>query len=421
MARFRRRELPPSQQYSSLATRAYDPYAPGGGKWSNWHEHLKGSQTFPAFEEMTDQVNPGYFRAEREGTLKPVSPMSRLKQQDIVVPGGGEMEIAPVRSPFKTQLRVDGYFYPNGSELPRPTNMAEPPSMLSLQRALARAQTDAWDALTFAAEFRSTLETVIGLRSRCLRLFDRLISTVASRAKRTSKGVDIAKLVSEVWLELRYAWRPLIYDIEDINEAIQRLQAGVETPLRRAYDTEKAHSEKSSSTASTTITVGAAGSLGYAGYAIRQDSTSSVEISLHSSVGVWVTTRVATMADPLVTAWELIPYSFVLDWFISVGDMLAAFSPFATGHLAYATLGVKTTQIERSSNTIIPQAGYVVYKNSMIACSRTRTTTSYVRRIANPKPTLGVQIDLSTFKVLDLVALWLSQNSSITKRLLRHF
>lgn len=415
MARFRRRDLKPSPYTSSCRFREW-----WISRWGNWSTRPDGVGSFTGFEEMTDQVNPGYFRAEREGTLKPVAPMSRIRQEDIVMPGGGMIEVQ-TNPDQKYQVEVGGYFYPSDREMPQPVNMPEPPSGAVLQRALARAQTDAWDALTFTAEFRSTVETVIGLRKRAISVVDRLSQRVASRAKRTAKATDIAKIVSEVWLELRYAWRPLLYDMADIEEAIGRMQAGIEDPLHRAYETENSSARETSNFVQTSVKLAGSSTLGLPGCVISQRSISTVEVKLHASVGLQVRTREVTMTDPFVTAWELVPFSFVLDWFVTIGDILAAFSPFATGELRYATLGVTTTQIETASNLIVPQPGMKLVSSSMSACTRTRTTTSYVRRLASPQPTLALQVDLSAFKILDLVALWLTQNASLTKRILRHF
>lgn len=415
MARFRRRDLEPFPYTSSARYREW-----WISRWKDWRTLPTGGGAFTGFEEMTDQVNPGYFRAEREGSLKPVAPMSRIRQEDIVIPGGGMIEVQ-TNPNQKYQVEVAGYFYPNDREMPSPVNVPEPPSAAVLQRALARAQTDAWDSLTFAAEFRSTVETVIGARERAMSVVDRLRQRVASKVKRTTKATDIAKIVSEVWLELRYAWRPLLYDMHDIEKAINRMQAGIEDPLHRAYDTERVTAKETSTFAQTTVKLPGTSALSFPGCLISQRRISTVEVKLHASVGLQVRTREVTMTDPFVTAWELVPFSFVLDWFVSIGDVLAAFSPFATGELRYATLGVTTTQIEMASNLIVPRPGIGVESNSMSACTRTRTTTSYVRRLASPQPTLAWQVDLNAYKILDLVALWLAQNASLTKRILRHF
>jgi hypothetical protein len=38
------------------------------------------------------------------------------------------------------------------------------------------------------------------------------------------------------------------------------------------------------------------------------------------------------LANPLLTGWEVTPYSFVVDWFIGVGDFLSAVNAFTGGY-----------------------------------------------------------------------------------------
>lgn len=128
------------------------------------------------------------------------------------------------------------------------------------------------------------------------------------------------------------------------------------------------------------------------------------------------------MTDLAVTAWELVPYSFVLDWFITIGDMLTAFSPFATGSLKYATLATKTVTTYRSVNAMQPIPGYSITSlKSSVPCIQQKVDTTYNRVLANPVPTLAFDVQLNKSKILDLVALWLVGNKKTLTRLLRHF
>lgn len=38
------------------------------------------------------------------------------------------------------------------------------------------------------------------------------------------------------------------------------------------------------------------------------------------------------LTNPLLSGWEVIPYSFVMDWFVGVGDFLSAVNAFTTGY-----------------------------------------------------------------------------------------
>lgn len=60
----------------------------------------------------------------------------------------------------------------------------------------------------------------------------------------------------------------------------------------------------------------------------------------------WHAASQLDLVNPLSLGWELVPFSFVLDWFIPVGNMLEALTAhaglvFVGGHYSYVTRGRK--------------------------------------------------------------------------------
>lgn len=395
------------------------------GKWYPWHWLGEVSPTnFIDYntQTMTDQKTPGYFKAVREGTAIPVSPMN--SQTTTVVRSTGRYQVVHARKSNPTNSKyeydLDGSFYGSQQWGIKPT----PPVVdgnVALQEALSRAQSDCYDALTFAAEFRKTVESVVTLRSRAMTIFERFNERVrATGRKKRYRGLEASQILAEIWLELRYMWRPLVYDMMAAEEAIRRLAEGIEDPLQRAYATREGSA--SSSTAyqdSTIVLAGASGSV--AGLNVAATHTVNVDVSVHAAVGLKVTTREITMLDPVVTAWELVPFSFVLDWFVTIGDMLTAFSPFATGQLQYASLATRTTTTYRSNFRIVPSPDFQYESGSPETITLTKLVEEYVRVKATPQPTLAVDINLNIAKLIDLVALWSVINRKTILRLLRHF
>jgi hypothetical protein len=47
----------------------------------------------------------------------------------------------------------------------------------------------------------------------------------------------------------------------------------------------------------------------------------------------YLTLQDVGLTNPLLTGWEITPYSFVLDWFVGVGDFLAAVNAWNTGYV----------------------------------------------------------------------------------------
>lgn len=394
--------------------------AASSSAWGSWStiSSAPGHIVTNGSKSMTDRKTPGYFRAKREGGLIPTSPMSATDRTVVASPHGGQLAVRSGASDF--QIECVGQMR-GTSSLPAPPTLPEIGWEPAMQQALARAQMDAWDALTWLAELRSTLATLTGFRERADRLYDRLAQSVNARS-RARAGIDRAVIASEVWLELRYAWRPMLYDMQDIMEAIQRLQAGITDPLHRAYGTvDEEKSQTDTIINGNFQTPGSGGVVGFAMFTVSQIRKVTVRRSHHASVGVQVTTRDITAMDPLVTAWELVPFSFILDWFVTIGDMLAAFSPFATGQLRFATLSSELEIVTEHSHRIIPSPS-ATYLSGQTAPFTTLTTQAYkARRDESPTPTLAVDVNLDAYKILDLVALWFGFNQKHLRRILRHF
>lgn len=389
----------------------------------NWFGGFSGANyVYYNTQTMTDQKTPGYFKAVREGTAIPVSPMSSTKETIVLSTGRYQAVHSNKSNPSDCyEYDLDGYHYGGNALWGTSPSAPSLDGNVAVQEALSRAQNDCYDALTFAAEFRKTVEGVVTLRSRAMTILERFNERVRSsaRAKRF-RGHEASQILAEIWLEIRYMWRPLVYDMYAMEEAIRRLAEGIEDPLQRSYASREATTSNISSFTSGTINLpGVTG--GIAGLNVICSLSTIVEKRVHAAVGLKVTTREVYMTDPVVTAWELTPYSFVLDWFCTIGSMLSAFSPFATGQLQYASLATTTTTTYMSNFSLVPSSGYSRLSGKPQMLTHTRVVERYDRVKATPTPTLAVDVNLNVSKIIDLVALWLVGNKAFTTRLLRHF
>lgn len=369
---------------------------------------------------MTDSVRPGFFRAQRENKLKPIGPMSSTKVEYISIPGSA-MGLAA----FKAANKRDGYSFESSGDWgfayrnqQLGTVVTPPNKAVLLQEALSRAQTDAWDTLTFAAEFRQTVEGVVTLRSRAMTIADRVVSIVKHRRySKKFKSWALSDIVAQVWLELRYMWRPLVYDMMAMEEAYRRMAEQRVGSLQRSYasDTKSGTTVKSF----TDSWRGPSNEGGGGAFSAYVTQVETVTLTGHASVGVTIDTRAVTMTDPLVTAWELTRFSFILDWFITFGSMLSAFSPFASSQLQFATYSL--TSVRELRTSVVPRnsATFPIMEGSVLPSTTITTETSYARTLEVPSPTLALDINLNVSKVLDLVALWSVVNKKTISRLMR--
>lgn len=111
------------------------------------------------------------------------------------------------------------------------------------------------------------------------------------------------------------------------------------------------------------------------------------------------------MFDPAVTAWEVVPFSFIADWFINIGDAIAAFSPFATGTFKYATFSTTVEDIVTHSGYVSSRPGGRAIVEFSNPSTLTITETTYTRTLHTVTPNLSFKVNLNAAKIVDLVAL----------------
>lgn len=101
----------------------------------------------------------------------------------------------------------------------------------------------------------------------------------------------------------------------------------------------------------------------------------------------------------IVTAWELIPLSFVVDWFINIGDVLQSFfGSVLSDFQQAATISLKI------------ESGSCTYVHESTGCSVTVEVKGYMRNVINPSDYCRFfwEPDVSGYRTYDAAALsWL--------------
>lgn len=245
-----------------------------------------------------------------------------------------------------------------------------------------------FNAGVFLGEGREALSMIansaIQIR-KALSAVKRLDLVAAARALRVSPkryhGQKMTeKEISGRWLELQYGWLPLV---NDAYGAAQFLAHHLSAPFVQSY---KVRQRK--------VLVG------YAPAWVENAKSYTFTGTVHGQLIARLTEKdvvgLVGLKDPASIAWELTPYSFVVDWFIPIGNYLAARS------LAQSVKGsfVKTVTTRRKySCTGIESGSWMTrvhtqpnYHEIFVRMDRTVSTT--------------LSVPLPSFKTLDKVASW---------------
>lgn len=248
-----------------------------------------------------------------------------------------------------------------------------------VQEAASRIYSQGFDALTFLAEITDVRRQFLG-------------------AVKTLKSIPIPRDWKKIsttgeWLSARYGWRTLMYDVDDVSKTV------AEYNLKRAISSERAGRTY------TFKVIKDIPPTDYTHYTIDHVVVDNVTVGQRGMVSAEISVP-KVLINPIATAWELIPFSFVADWFVSVGSAIEAASFAALAQQYTASCGYRV-DVFRSYNTkFTPKASYISGTHVQSAHA---TATQRVRNPCSVPFTPQVRTKLNGFKVVDLVALALQR------------
>jgi hypothetical protein len=153
---------------------------------------------------------------------------------------------------------------------------------------------------------------------------------------RHSKTMTTISAASNVWMEYRYGWRPLVYEIasyrdlliegvKSYDESVHRVAATQRTPEKFSSGSQTLSQRAYSTNGNWTDVM--------VNFEYRwkwSDKYTTIIYFRASALSDVEKYRVAlglTMGDLPGIAWELVPLSFVADWFVDTGLWLSAWKP----------------------------------------------------------------------------------------------
>lgn len=196
------------------------------------------------------------------------------------------------------------------------------------------------------AERQKTIEMIAERTTRVYRAYVQAKKGNFRGAAKTL-GVDKrGKQNAKSWLELQYGWLPLLSDVYGGYEFMtgRRAKKGTLFKVTRTISDSDSRVETDSSSSAWT-------------------KVSNYNVKKTTKVVLWYSVEYEALAEaeklgllnPLEVAWELTPWSFVIDWFLPVGNLLGALS--ATSGCTFKGGTCTTTVRTKVDVQVIPKNG----------------------------------------------------------------
>jgi hypothetical protein len=151
--------------------------------------------------------------------------------------------------------------------------------------------------------------------------------------------LTVAEFLSTNWLSYRYGMMPLVYDVQDAAKAVAYLGVNPKRHTARARET---HNQ-------TTTGIDMVSAFRFnVSREIETETTITVragvlyELDVRNSFGLG-------LSEIPIAAWEVVPYSFVSDWFVNFGDFLRAITPKGGVNVLAEWTTVERRQVSRAS------------------------------------------------------------------------
>jgi hypothetical protein len=311
----------------------------------------------------------------------------------------------------------------NPSPDPATSARASSKAKMNLNKQLQKTRT-LMQGSVFLGELKQALSMLRRPAESLRKGFGEYLTAVRTRSRGVGKKPDrISKIAADTWLEYSFGWVPLVNDVKD------------------GYNAYKSLSRKSE-----TIRIGAGASaefefptsytdwLPYVGHCIVSKTIRNFQKShcrYHGAILLRAGMDTQTVMDRfglnireiIPTAWELLPWSFLVDYFSNIGDLLNADNSL-NSQLIYCCRG--TMDEVTHQVTMAPNHSASVWASGTtgVSSSGYPAVASYIRRLATRSsvslPSLDVSLsDLSLevpsgfSKGANMVALLLSRANGI--------
>ena len=394
------------------------------GRYLDWNVWQNYPQLYPCYENyfiagMVDVVSEKYHQRSRDGEIVN-NPMWAftfgLKQTKMRISCEGQCNYYVVHEP---EVCLPGHYVPFTKDRPVSAFVDSICDPFSDESSIA--QTQAWanidvseiQGLASLGELPETVKMLIDALKSAMKLTIAMkrgdLATIAKSAKKVGFTVDG---LSDLWLGYRYGIRPLITDIKNLLSAAS---ADLEKGQRFTARGKKKFEEKSTIKDLTTGRFQYNCNLGLKYTEIRENSRIfragvlvMIDRSINQAAAIW------GLDSPIEAAWELIPFSFIVDWFTNIGDVIGALvlNPSLTPLSSWVTETISSSVVREATGVYdMTYSGCWQTSKSAYAKDPLCRTTSYYtvkRRVPLAEryslPSLNVRLNVAKLTDLALIA-----------------
>jgi hypothetical protein len=355
---------------------------------------------------MDDIVTPNFHARIKRGEIIN-NPMGRTTEQLYDTEGAYNVDL--LRS-----VKIDNNWYVNGDRYRCPTpsvNMtggwfcpltdiadeSDRCKNIAVTASFAAASQAEVMVLPMIAEFTSTVATLKSLLNGVVH-FARLAKKLKT-SELLGNYADLDDLASK-WMEIRYGLRPLMYDAIGSVAAFNKM-CGEKGAKRKVFRGHKSYTTFFQDTSTKT----------WNGGVVTAHLNGSASYTLDARAGVMATVEFSKAGilglDAIAESiWEVVPLSFVFDWFFNFAKLIASWSPKLGVKIltSWVVLRTTSTQITDVANTTINwPVDYPYSVSGDISGHMKKIVTTVTREVDPARPLLPeIDIHFDPAKLLDL-------------------
>lgn len=346
----------------------WDTYQRSGGTYVFLASGSGTGRTL-VFDKVTRSwyTTPGWKTLLRTQGWLPTQSMTELRQY-VNQTGIGTFQYFCYGGQYRVDMKtVDPLYVPDAAGL-----IGFNPAFLTSSEKGSLKEDARYKCLDKVRDMKVNLAVMYGERRQTVKMLTDTCNTLgrAYRAFRRGRfrqaakelGIDTpTKTLANHWLAYQYGWRPLLSDAKGL---ISIAETG---PRDTAEGVRMRVRASATRTSTYQLVYDGQGASNLPGGNTKLDGT----LVAKASAGLLVEFKPGQAGgaslglgvyDPLLTAWELTPFSFVFDWFVDVGSYLESLSTLAEVSVLTGFASVSETSFGKATMHSPQTAGWVVGK-----------------------------------------------------------